>query len=544
MKKILLLLNIPVVLYAQWSNSSSINNPVCTQPYNQQNAKIVGDGNGGAIIVWEDYRNDPTQTNADIYIQRIDKNGLVKWTTDGKVVCNAAGHQSNPNIAYANGKVVVIWNDKRNGNTDIYAQMIDTGGNLLWTNNGVPVISKAFTQNDGKVALSNAGNTYVVYQDSSAGNWDIYAQKLNSSGVQQWGANGAVVCNAGYDQKNARLELAGTGGIYIVWQDKRNGANYDIYCQKLDENGNRLWNPLGNGNWVCSTSGTQSNPKIEPFGTGFITVWQDNRSGGGYDIYAQYINDNGLSQWTTNGKAICTALDNQSAIDVKSTGNSAFIVWKDFRNTLNYDIYMQKIDLTGNTLWSNNGIVISNANYDQINPNLATDNTNAYVVWQDSSAGNWNIYASKIDANGNVIWNTLVCNAVNNQTDAKNVYDNNGGTIVVWKDKRNEINTGWDIYAQKIFSNGSLNTVIGNEDKKLLVKVFPNPAKDNIYIQIFNSASLYEINITNVTGENLIHLFTHFALEKIDISSLPEGVYFITVKNNKGNNFMTKFIKQ
>lgn len=544
MKKILFLCSITYSLNAQWSGISNINNPICTQAYDQQNQKIVEDGNGGAIIVWEDYRNDPTQTSADIYAQRIDKNGFIKWTTDGIIICNATGHQSNPNISYANGKVVIIWNDSRNGNTDIYAQLIDTSGNKLWANNGVPVISKASTQNDGKVIMNTIGNIYVVYQDSSAGNWDIYAQKLNSSGVQQWGSNGAVVCNAGYDQKNARLELAPTGGIYVVWQDKRNGANYDIYCQKLDENGVRQWNVPGNGNWVCSTAGTQSNPKIEPFGTGFITAWQDNRTGGGYDIYAQYIDANGIAQWTSNGKAICTALDNQSALDLKSTGNAAFIVWKDFRNTSNYDIYMQKIDLSGNTLWANNGIVVSNAIYDQINPNLDTDNTNAYVVWQDSSAGEWNIYASKIDANGNNLWNTIVCNATDNQTDAKNIYDNNGGTIIVWKDKRNNLVSKWDIYAQRVFSNGSLNSIPENfYSKNIDVKVFPNPAKDDLFIQVFNS-NLKEIIITDLTGKIVLQHSTHRATEKINISDFNSGFYFITIKTTNNNTFTQKIIKQ
>ncbi|MCX7728031.1 MAG: T9SS type A sorting domain-containing protein [Bacteroidia bacterium] len=521
-----------------------MNNPICTQIYNQQNAKIIEDGNGGAIIVWEDYRNDPTQNNADIYAQRIDKNGNIKWTSDGKVICNSAGHQSNPNIDYANGKVIIIWNDSRNGNTDIYAQMIDTSGNILWTNNGVAVVTKAFSQNDGKVAITNTGEVYVVYQDSSSGNWDIYAQKLNSSGIQQWGSNGAIVCNAGYDQKNPRLELASSGGIYVVWQDKRNGANYDIYCQKLDNSGNRLWNPSGNGNWVCSTAGTQSNPKIEPFGTGFITVWQDNRTGGGYDVYAQYVDNNGVSQWTTNGKAICISIDNQSAIDVKSTGNSAFIVWKDFRNTLHYDIYMQKIGISGNVAWTNNGIIISNAMYDQINPNLATDNTNAYVVWQDSSAGDWNIYAAKVDPNGNVLWNTVVCNASNNQTDAKNIYDYNGGTIVVWKDKRNELTTNWDIYAQRIFSNGSLTNIHSYDSQFVQAKIFPNPTQNEIFVQFFHSSDAHTITVTNITGEKLLTHFATYALEKIDVSYLPAGIYFIDITNSNGNTFITRFIKK
>jgi hypothetical protein len=544
-KKISIGLLLPIIASAQWSSNSSINNAICTNPYNQQNPKIVEDGNGGAIIVWEDYRNDPTQTIADIYAQRIDKNGIIKWATNGIVICNASGHQSNPNIDYANGKVVIVWNDTRNGNKDIYAQLIDTSGNILWTANGVPVINKPYSQIDGKVAISTNGNVYVVYQDSSAGNWDIYAQKLNNSGVQQWGTNGAIVCNAGFDQKNPRLELASSGGIYVVWQDRRNGADYDIYCQKLNESGNRLWNAAANGYFVCSTPGTQNNPKIEPFGPGFLVVWQDNRTGGGYDIYAQYVNDNGLSQWNTNGKVICNAFDNQSALDVKSTGSSAYIVWKDFRNGLNYDIYMQRIDINGNALWTNNGIAISTAIYDQINPNLAVDGTNAYVVWQDSSSNDWNIYAAKVAPNGNILWNTIVCNATDNQTDAKNVYDGSGGTIVVWKDKRNNSLTKWDIYAQKVFSNGSLNNVSELNKDVFKTKIWPNPAKDELNIQLFNTFQTdNQIIIENMMGQIILSKQIKFSNEKIDISELQSGVYILKVKTNEEILSISKFIKQ
>lgn len=205
---------------------------------------------------------------------------------------------------------------------------------------------------------------------------------------------------------------------------------------------------------------------------------------------------------------------------------------------------MQKIDLSGNALWTNNGIVVSNAIYDQINPNIDTDNTNAYVVWQDSSAGEWNISASKIDANGNILWNTIVCNATDNQTDAKNIYDNNGGTILVWKDKRNNAVSKWDIYAQRVFSNGSLNSITENfYSKNIDVKVFPNPAKDNLFIQAFNS-TLKEIIITDLTGKIIYQHSTQWATEKINISNFNSGFYFITIKTIDNNTFTQKFIIQ
>lgn len=538
------IISVPVSMMAQWNSNSAVNNSICVQPYNQQNAKIVPDENGGAVIVWEDYRNDPTQQKGDIYAQRIDKNGYIRWNMNGVPICNHPAHQSNPNIDYNNGNIIIIWNDNRNGNTDIYAQMIDTSGSIKWANNGIPVISKAYSQKNGKVALSPNNDTYIVFEDSSAGQWDIYAQKLNAMGIQQWTSNGALVCNAGNTQINPRLELSPNGGMYVVWQDKRNGVDYDIYAQKLDINGNRQWNPSNNGIFVCSTIGTQNNPKIDPFNNGCIIVWQDKRNGADYDVYAQYINDNGISQWTTNGKPICTAIDNQSAIDVKSNGiDGAYIAWKDKRSGLYSDIYMQKINYAGNVVWINNGIVISNANYEQINPNIAIDvSGNAIITWQDSSAGNWDIYTAKINSNGSILWKTLVTNAIDDQTDPKNITTNDGGTIVVWKDQRNLSNKA-DIYAQKIFSNGSLNNV-SEINNNLKVKLWPNPAHNYIYLQMINHYhKQYNIQICNILGEKIKDISSSMSLEKMDVSDISPGIYFLNIQQNDALIYSIKWIK-
>ncbi len=536
---------LPLALLAQWNSNSAINNSICVQPYNQQNAKIVPDGNEGAVIVWEDYRNDTTQTNADIYAQRIDKNGNIKWITNGIVICNYPAHQSNPNIDYANGNIVIIWNDYRNGAADIYAQMIDTSGNIKWTTNGVPVIVKSLGQKDGKVILDQSNNSYMVYQDSAAGEWDVYAQKLNVSGIQQWTSNGALVCNAGDKQVNPRLESVSTGGIFVVWQDRRNGLDYDVYAQKLDANGVRQWDIPNNGIWVCSTIGTQSNPKIEPFGTGFITAWQDLRTGADYDIYAQYINDNGIAQWAPNGKVICNALDNQSAIDMKNNGvDGAYIIWKDYRSGAYYDIYMQKITYAGTIAWVNNGIIISNANYDQINPNIAIDlSGDALVTWQDSSAGSWDIDAARISKAGAILWTTIVSNAINNQTDPKNIADNNGGTIIVWQDKRDNILTKWDIYAQKVFNNGTLNS-INESNHNIKVKVWPNPAKDDLNIQLVNTFQKeYSICIFNILGEKINQTALSETLKTLDVSAIPKGIYLLTISDHTQVIYSFKIIK-
>ncbi|MCK4539487.1 MAG: hypothetical protein KAV42_11885, partial [Candidatus Krumholzibacteria bacterium] len=78
-------------------------------------SEIVSDGAGGSIIVWQDNRNG----DMDIYAQRIDSNGAVLWTIDGVPICTATGEQSIPRITSDGaGGAVVTWQDLRSGIDD------------------------------------------------------------------------------------------------------------------------------------------------------------------------------------------------------------------------------------------------------------------------------------------------------------------------------------------------------------------------------------------------------------------------------------------
>lgn len=62
---------------------------------------MQSDGNGGAFIVWRDWRGNGL--SGDIYVQRVDGDG-----------------------------VIIAWSDERTGGErDVYAQRIDGNGNIL-----------------------------------------------------------------------------------------------------------------------------------------------------------------------------------------------------------------------------------------------------------------------------------------------------------------------------------------------------------------------------------------------------------------------------
>ena len=126
--------------FSQWNSNPAINTSVSVQPNDQQDVRIVTDNKGGAIITWLDFRNDVTQTSGDIFVQRIDKNGFAKWTASGVALCTVTSNQTAPTIVEdGNGGAIIAWNDYRNINADVYAQKIDSSGNILWAANGIPV---------------------------------------------------------------------------------------------------------------------------------------------------------------------------------------------------------------------------------------------------------------------------------------------------------------------------------------------------------------------------------------------------------------------
>ncbi len=517
--------------FSQWTNNSTINTKVCNATGDQADARIISDGADGAIITWMDSR---PAGNTDIFVQRIDSTGLPKWTANGVAICTEASDQSVPApVEDGNGGAIIVWKDVRNGNSDIYAQKINSLGIVQWTTNGIAVDTKSGDQIEPKIESDGVNGVIITWQDSVSGNWDIYAQRINSGGSKLWSAGGVAVCTAADDQKNPRIEMNTLGEAMIVWQDKRNGLDYDIYAQKLNTNGIIQW--AVNGVAVCSATDTQNNPKIESDGLdGVIIGWADKRNGNDYNVHAQRLNGSGVPQWTSNGISVCSEANNQSAIDLSSENISgAIFTWKDYRNNIYADIYAQYIDISGAVQWTVNGIPISTKPFDQLNPNIVTDSTGAIIVWQDSIV-QWDVYAQKILLNGSVQWGTngkIIGNAANSQVEPKHLSDGKGGAIVAWQDNRDT--SKFDIYAQNINPDGSLGNLVGVNEWQVADErwqIYPNPTKGKIQV-ISNRYSVTNIEIYNVLGQRIFRLQnTDYRIPiTIDLSNQPKGIYFYRI---------------
>ena len=63
--------------------------PVCTASDNQWHLFTAPDGLGGMLLAWTDFRNG----NSDIYAQRLNSTGAGLWGTNGIALTTASGIQ-------------------------------------------------------------------------------------------------------------------------------------------------------------------------------------------------------------------------------------------------------------------------------------------------------------------------------------------------------------------------------------------------------------------------------------------------------------------
>lgn len=528
----------PASARAQWiANGVALSGAANTQ----QLPASIPDGAGGAIVAWQDYRSG----GSDIYVRRVDDSGAPQWTVNGVAVCTSANDQWEPKlVSDGAGGAIVTWYDERGGtnNDDIYIQRVDAAGVPQWTANGVVVSATTSEQVVPAIVSDGAGGAIVAWHDSRNGADDIYVQRVNSSGVPQWTANGVVLCNAANNQAFVGIARDNAGGAIVTWQDGRAG-NDDIYAQRVDASGVPLW--AANGHVVCAASSGQQSPVIVSDGTGgAIVSWRDGRPGA-KGIYAQRMSLVGTAQWTADGVALCTAGTFQLFPAITTNGaNGAIVTWQDNRSGSSYDVYAQRVSSLGVPFWTVNGVALGVAANDQSLPVIATDGEGgAIVTWWDGRSGTIvEVYAQRVISSGTTAW---TANGVALTTGVESyspviVTDEEEGAIIAWVDSRTDAG---DIYALRLDATGQIPTspvaAPTVTTSPLVEGLFPNPTTGPATLNLATAApSPVQFEVFDVAGRSLRAMTMEGAVGVRQIQfdgrddrgrPLPSGVYFYRV---------------
>lgn len=118
------------------------------------------------------------------------------------------------------------------------------------------------------------------------------------------------------------------------------------------------WSKDPNANNAIITIGgsNQTSPAIvKDFNKGAIIVWQDARglNVNGTDVYGMRIDEVAKLVWSTGGRPLADAMEDQKApAIVASPDGNFYLAWQDLRGTIDNEIYVQKYGFNGLPVWA------------------------------------------------------------------------------------------------------------------------------------------------------------------------------------------------
>lgn len=172
--------------------------------------RAISDGSGGAIF---------SVSNGDIYAQRIDNDGSKVWASSGAAICTASGIQNFARMTSDGlGGAIITWQDNRGSDTDIYAQKVDKNGKVKWANNGETICTASGNQSlygiygctDPSLASDDAGGAIIVWTDKRSGDMDVYAQRIRDAGPHHFKITGLPNLTAIDTSLNLSVEIQNT----------------------------------------------------------------------------------------------------------------------------------------------------------------------------------------------------------------------------------------------------------------------------------------------------------------------------------------------
>ena len=198
------------------------------------------------------------------------------------------------------------------------------------------------------------------------------------------------------------------------------------------------------------------------------------------------------------------------------SNNNLHIAWEDHRDGYYSEIYYTKLDNNGSTLVDDKRLTVASGTSSR--PSLAIDSNNkVHIAWFDDRAGNYEIYYTKLDNNGNKLVNDRrLTFQLDSSHDPSLAIDTNNKIHIVWFDFRDQYGN-FEIYYTKLDNNG--NTLV--DDRRLTFtpyeSTFPSIATDsdnNVHIVWMDSWAPHYTKLDN-NGNTLVDdkllMFNHSA---------------------------------
>ena len=323
-----------------------------------------------------------------------------QWTDDpliNTIVSDADGAQAVPHVAYdADGNFYIGFYSNTSGNYDIWLQYYTFDGVAQWTDNGILISNH--TQNswvtDWDLTTDNSGNCVMAFNDVRDGNANVYAYSISPTGEFNWGDDGIALTSYPEDEFAPSITVTTTNDIIVAWSRPTSSEN-EIIMQKITQAGDLSWGDDG----ITYQAGSQSytGPRVLGVENGnyLMAFYKETGSFPSItrNIYVQKFDGTGSTVWTSD--VLASAANGINAYNnfyiASDNADGIVISWMDDRdNDMNIDGGVQRVLSDGTIDWPDDGV--------EVNTTALTSNQDVRILGVDNS-GNVLVTWSKKNAN-------------------------------------------------------------------------------------------------------------------------------------------------
>jgi hypothetical protein len=481
------------------------------------------------------------------------------------------------------------------GESDIFTAKYDNTGNLLW----VKQMRGDLNEGGYAIALDKSNNVYTagffrgtvdfnpdsgIYELTSSGDFDIFITKLDSSGNFIWAKR--MGGNSIEQLSSLVIDLSGylyVGGYFSDTADfdpsdlsfnltaAGTDHSYDAFIAKLDVSGNFIWAKQMGGNSqdllhalaidtignIYSTGSFIGRSDFDPGRDTFILHSELNR-----DIFVSKLDSSGNLIWVQQLGG--TSRDIGYSIEVDFAGNvytaGSFEGTADFNpgpnisNITSYglaDIFICKLDNDGNFLWvkqlgGDSADAVVAMTFDSLGNIYTTGwfskssdfdpGLQSYIL---TSAGQRDIFISKLDSSGNFAWAERMGGPYDDMGIDVSVDPNGSIYSIGYFAGMSDFSLD-NTFTFQLTSSGSHDIFIKKFNPLVIVPqesiflTYPNPCGNFFSLDLTKTITQGRLRIFDLLGQLVLELsevsgdsFT------IDIGSRPAGIYFIEIHENE-----------
>jgi hypothetical protein len=248
-----------------WTDGGVVLTTIPNSFGNVVHTHVITDRMGNIFVAWDTETTMSGALDNDVYVQKLDSDGNKQWGEAGIPPCRDKGVdpygpsniQSHPQMAPdGEGGVIVTWHDRRRiFNREIFAQRINSAGEIMWDANGIWLwdIPSDYPKTSGIldscVIDDGTGGAIILWTGHGEyRNYTTFIQKLDNDGERQW-SNEIVYSNPAFQSQGySSITSDGQGGVIVgsrTGESSSLSQTDSVYAQRISADGAQMWNESG-----------------------------------------------------------------------------------------------------------------------------------------------------------------------------------------------------------------------------------------------------------------------------------------------------------